>query len=99
MPTTYGLTDTQKRERRAAGCDSYAYTNRRGACPGAATRLLTVTFAERRTQRMRLCDHHAAGVHEDLADPLFAYLRHTGVAEAPIGPPGPQPGPARTTDR
>ncbi|MEV7123936.1 hypothetical protein [Kitasatospora griseola] len=29
---------------------------------------------------------HAAGVHEDLADPLFAYLRHTSVTETPIEP-------------
>ncbi|MFD3890837.1 hypothetical protein [Streptomyces microflavus] len=67
-----------------ATCDSYAYTNRRGACLGIATKLVTVTFTERRTQKMRLCDHHADGVHEDLADPLYAYLRHTGVTETPI---------------
>ncbi|WP_331731727.1 hypothetical protein [Kitasatospora sp. NBC_01300] len=34
---------------------------------------------------MRLCDRHADGVYEDLADTLFAYLRHTGVTESKIG--------------
>jgi hypothetical protein len=70
-----------------AGCDSYAYTNRRGACGAAgraAIKVLTITFAERRTQRLRLCGRHVEGVYEDLADPLFAYLRCTGVTEAPI---------------
>lgn len=73
--------------RSAAGCDSYAYTNRRGACGaagGRAVKVLTITFAERRTQRLRLCTLHADGVYEDLADPLFAYLRCTGVTETPI---------------
>jgi hypothetical protein len=75
-------------ERRSvAGCDSYAYTSRRGACGaagGVAVKVLTITFAERRTQRLRLCDLHAEGVYTDLADPLFAYLQCTGVEEAPI---------------
>ncbi|MFJ2217880.1 hypothetical protein ACIPJN_28990 [Streptomyces sp. NPDC086796] len=69
----------------AARCDSYAYTRRRGGCGALAAKLVTVTFAERRTQRYRLCDRHAEGVHEDVADPLFAYLRCTGVTESPIG--------------
>lgn len=80
--------------KRPATCDSYAYTNRRGACMSVATRLLVVTFAERRTQRMRLCDTHADGVHEDLADPLFAYLRATRVTDTPITPATGRPGPA-----
>ncbi|MDW8804333.1 hypothetical protein P1P68_05890 [Streptomyces scabiei] len=46
--------------------------------------MLTITFAERRTQRLRLCELHAEGVHKDLADPLFAYLHCTGVTEGPI---------------
>ncbi|MEV4559019.1 hypothetical protein AB0K51_18805 [Kitasatospora sp. NPDC049285] len=65
-------------------CDSYAYTRRRGACGSLAVRLLTVTFEERRTQRLRPCDRHADGAYEDLADRLFAYLRHTGVTESKI---------------
>ncbi|MCX4681399.1 hypothetical protein OG413_40085 [Streptomyces sp. NBC_01433] len=65
-------------------CDSYAYTNRRGACHRVAAKLLIVTFSERMTQRLRLCNRHVAGVYEDLADPLFAYLGCTGVTEAPI---------------
>ncbi|MFD5610491.1 hypothetical protein [Kitasatospora sp. NPDC127060] len=69
-------------------CASAAYTDRPGACVSVATRLLVITFAERRTQRWAMCDRHAAGVHEDLADPLFAYLRHTSVTEAPIRPAG-----------
>ncbi len=71
-----------------ARCDSYAYTRRRGGCGAPATKLLTVTFTERRTRRYRLCDRHASGVHEDAADPLFAYLGCTGVREAPITPAG-----------
>ena len=70
-----------------AGCDSYAYTNRRGACGaagGVAVKVLTITFAERRTQRFRLCHLHVEGVYKDLADPLFAHLRCTGVTETPI---------------
>ncbi len=70
-----------------AGCESYAYTNRRGACGAAgkaAVKVLTITFAERRTQRLRLCETHVEGVYQDLADPLFAHLRCTGVTEAPI---------------
>ncbi|GHI98086.1 hypothetical protein [Streptomyces olivaceus] len=70
-----------------AGCVSYGYTNRRGGCGaagGRAVRLLTITFAERRTQRLALCDLHAGGVYEDVADPLLAYLRCTGVTEEPI---------------
>ncbi|MFF8809802.1 hypothetical protein [Streptomyces omiyaensis] len=72
---------------RPAGCVSYGYTNRRGGCGaagGRAVRLLTVTFAERRTQRLALCNHHADRVYEDVADPLLAYLRCTGVTEEPI---------------
>ncbi|WP_331727444.1 hypothetical protein OG871_40480 (plasmid) [Kitasatospora sp. NBC_00374] len=67
-----------------ATCASAAYTTRPGACPSPATTLLTITFAERRTQRWAMCDRHTAGVHEDLGDPLFAYLRHTSVTETPI---------------
>ncbi|WP_030237164.1 hypothetical protein [Streptomyces sp. NRRL S-350] len=65
-------------------CDSYAYTRRRGGCGLPAVRLLTVTYEKRRTTRYRLCDRHADGLYEDLADRLFAYLRHTGVTEAKI---------------
>ncbi len=72
---------------RAMGCVSYGYTNRRGACGaagGRAVRLVTVTFAERRTQQLALCDSHADGVYEDLAHPSFGYLRHVGITEEPI---------------
>ncbi|KUF20155.1 hypothetical protein [Streptomyces silvensis] len=72
---------------RPAGCVSYGHTHQRGGCGaagGRAVRLLTITFAERRTQRLALCDLHADGVYEDVADPLLAYLRCTGVTEVPI---------------
>ncbi|MEU9482009.1 hypothetical protein [Streptomyces sp. NPDC048191] len=72
------------------GCESYAYTNQRGACGaagGTAVRLLTITYAERRTQRLRLCNLHADGVYKDLKDPLLAHLGCTGVTETPIGTP------------
>lgn len=76
-----------ERPRGWVGCESYAYTSQRGACGaagGTAVRLLTITYAERRTQRLRLCNLHAEGVHKDLADPLFAHLQCTGVTETPI---------------
>lgn len=85
MPTTSVPPETEQCMS-TVRCDSYAYTRRRGGCGAPATKLLTVTFTERRTQRYRLCDRHAAGVHEDVADPLFAYLGCTGVSEAPIAP-------------
>lgn len=85
MPTATPLPpETEQPSMSTARCDSYAYTRRRGGCGAPATKLLTVTFTERRTRRYRLCDRHAAGVHEDVADPLFAYLGCTGVSEAPI---------------
>ncbi|MFG2847428.1 hypothetical protein ACGF12_30310 [Kitasatospora sp. NPDC048296] len=67
-------------------CASAAYTDRPGGCGSVATTLLVITFAERRTQRWAMCNQHAAGVHEDLADPLLAYLRHTSVTQTPIRP-------------
>ncbi|MFE1190136.1 hypothetical protein [[Kitasatospora] papulosa] len=86
MPTTTSATpQTGQPGISTARCDSYAYTRRRGGCGALATKLVTITFAERRTQRYRLCDRHAEGVHEDVADPLLAYLRCTGVTESPIG--------------
>lgn len=85
MPTATPVPpETEQPSKSTARCDSYAYTRRRGGCGAPATKLLTVTFAQRRTQRYRLCDRHAAGVHEDVADPLFAYLDCTGVSETPI---------------
>lgn len=85
MPTATSVSpETEQPSKTTPRCDSYAYTNRRGGCGAPATKVLTVTFAERRTQRYRLCDRHAAGVHEDVADPLFAYLRCTGVSETRI---------------
>lgn len=80
--------ETEQPGMRTAMCDSYAYTSTRGGCGVPATKLVTVTFAERRTRRYRLCDRHAAGVHEDAADPLFAYLRCTAVTQAPIADAG-----------
>ncbi|MGW3928724.1 hypothetical protein ACWECC_11540 [Streptomyces microflavus] len=92
MPAAEYLTPAPAAALTAPTCDSYAYTNRRGACPAVAAKLLIVTFSERRTQRLRLCNCHVAGVQEDLADPLFAYLGCTGVTEAPIPrPPCPLP--------
>ncbi|MFK0142518.1 hypothetical protein [Streptomyces murinus] len=77
--------ETEQPRENAARCDSHAYTRRRGGCGAPATRLVTVTFAERRTRRYRLCDRHTAGLREDVADPLLAYLRCTGVTEAALG--------------
>ncbi|MEO3976714.1 hypothetical protein [Streptomyces sp. CAU 1734] len=86
MPSTSSATPGSRRPRtRTAMCVSYGYTSRRGGCGLPATKLVTVTFAERRTARYRLCDRHAADVHEDVASPVFAYLRATGVTETPIG--------------
>ncbi|MFJ9521274.1 hypothetical protein ACIRPK_23865 [Kitasatospora sp. NPDC101801] len=65
-------------------CASYGYTNRPGGCGRIAAAHITITYAKRRTTRWPMCTTHAARVHEDLADPLFAYLRHTSVIETPI---------------
>ncbi|MFF5332562.1 hypothetical protein [Streptomyces rubradiris] len=46
--------------------------------------MLTITFAERPILRLHLCNLHAEGVHKDLADPLLAHLKCTGVTEEPI---------------
>ena len=40
MPITSGLPEAEESSKRAATCDSYAYTSRRGACGALATKLL-----------------------------------------------------------
>ncbi|MFF8994441.1 hypothetical protein ACF09H_31865 [Streptomyces sp. NPDC014983] len=72
------------RARTAARCDSHAYTRRRGGCGAPVARLATITSAERRARRYRLCDQHAVGLPEDVAGSLPAF-RCTGVAEAALG--------------